>query len=41
LVYETGRTERDSETLKGVPDVRDKAYVGRMVGRLRGKWGMK
>jgi thioester reductase-like protein len=41
LVYETARTERDSETLKGVPDVRDKAYVGRMVGRLRGKWGMK
>ncbi|KAF1952583.1 acetyl-CoA synthetase-like protein [Byssothecium circinans] len=39
LEYETGETARMSATIERLPDVTDRAYVGRVVGRLRRHWG--
>jgi hypothetical protein len=38
LDFATDETRMDSETLRNVPDVTDKAYVSKIVERLRNRW---
>ena len=38
LEFETRETEKDSETMGGVPNVTDHAYIGKVVERLRAQW---